>query len=181
MSFKKIKHKLYFTVSMYGADLFNSNFKYIGFIVDEILPIREGSLVWLKWGVNIDGQDMYELTTCTKIGGGNIHYFDNSMCFGGHEVIGNVVVATTNKWLNHKHDLPFIEHTSLKDIKPTIYETDYIQISVDYQDANFWERAKVRELHQSSLPPFDTPELFVLPNKDHPISFTVVEPEEPMI
>lgn len=181
MSFNKIKHKLYFTVSMYGADLFNSNFKHIGFIIDETLHIREGSLVWLKWGVNIDGEDLYELATCTKIGVRNIHYFDNDMCFGGHEVTGNVVVSTTNKLLNHKHDLPFIEHSSLKDIKPTTYETDYIWISVDYHDANFWERARVRELHKSSLPPFDILEFFVLPSKDHPISFTVVEPKEPII
>lgn len=47
---------------------------------------EEGKRYKIKWGTNIKGEALYEDAKLEKIGPGGIHYFDNSMCFGIHEL-----------------------------------------------------------------------------------------------
>lgn len=66
-------------------------------------PIKEGYKCVINWGVDINGQKLYDIDICSKIGVGGIHYFNKlGMCFGKHEVPEKIYeVIATQKQLSY--------------------------------------------------------------------------------
>lgn len=88
--------------------------------------IEVGDKCLVKWGVNVSGKDLYEISTCSEIGVGGIHYFDEmSMSFGEHEVSEKIkkVIATQDQ-LSPEYIQQFIEEYNRGEVKDVEVEME---------------------------------------------------------
>ena len=81
-------------------DSFSDNITFGEYIHLYILSddkIKESDWCYVKWGVDINGKDLFKIAQCTKIGALGIHYFDEiSMCWSSHELNAMKIIATTD-------------------------------------------------------------------------------------
>ena len=81
-------------------DSFSDNITFGEYVYLYILSndkIKESDWCYVKWGVDINGKDLFKVAQCTKIGALGIHYFDEiSMCWGSHELNAMKIIATTD-------------------------------------------------------------------------------------
>lgn len=59
--------------------------------------INEGDMCLVCWGVDINGDKLYDIAKCTKIGISGVHYFDEmSMSWNRDQLSANKIIAVSN-------------------------------------------------------------------------------------
>lgn len=94
---------------------------------------EEGKRYKIRWGTNIKGEALYEDAKLEKIGSRGIHYFDNSMCFGIHELDKLEAVCLDDEF-QMSAEFNFIKPTKVREIMDSLQEFTEIEKAVLLED-----------------------------------------------